>query len=210
MRIVDLEFNKKASLIDDLSALKVFVVLVSSCLFGLGSAWLTIDLHSGFGSVEIGEWRTHPRVGYYNIDPYARAAIIRRGEMPLGIGEGIQFISSRDVSGLPLNSQCNYRVSGTLPIARAWTLAVQKIDGNLFKSLNESNYLTSRSIVNSKNEIVTIFASVDVQSGNWLSLPPDSAFNLVFRFYDVSANINSSATQRADLPRVERISCQHY
>ena len=195
------------AILDGLSTLKVFIVLLSSCFFGLGSAWLTIDLHSGFGRVEIGEWRTHPRTGHYDIDPYARAAIIRRGEMPFGIGEGIQFISSRDASGLPLNSQCSYRISGALPVARAWTLAAHNVDGSMFKSSNENGYVTSRGVVNSNDETVTIFASVEAHSGNWLSLPSNSAFNLVFRFYDVSTSVNSSATHRADIPRVERISC---
>lgn len=189
------------------TVLQIFLVLVIGLSIGLGTAKWAVETSSGFGAINIGPWRAYPRVGTYHIDPYARAAIIRRTELPLGIGEGLSFTAHADSSGLPLNGRCTYRISGALPSARAWTVAVHKLDGQSFFHPNQHYYVTSGMIVFDRPGHIELKASPSVQPGNWLPLPNDAPFSFVMRFYDVSVNLAASAIERMPLPDIERASC---
>jgi hypothetical protein len=60
-----------------------------------------------FGALSLGAWKANPRSGTAGIDPYARAAIARNGELPVGTGDGIRFTASVDDSGRPLDGRCD-------------------------------------------------------------------------------------------------------
>lgn len=188
--------------------LQIFAVLALSLAIGLGASKWAVEASSGFGAINIGPWRAYPRVGTYHIDPYARAAIIRRTELPLGIGEGLAFSAQADSSGLPFNGRCTYRIAGALPSTRAWTLSVHTPDGRNFQHPIRNYYLTSGMVIFEPQGAIDIKASSSVQAGNWLALPHDAPFTLALRLYDMSVNLAASAIERMPLPEIERLSCQ--
>lgn len=188
--------------------LKVALVTAMAALLGIGSANLAVRYGTGFGGIEIGPWRTYPRLGTFDVDPYAHAAIIRRNELPLGTGEGQFFAATTDTSGLPLNSRCTYAIDGILPLARAWSLTAHRIDGGLFATAHVEPALTSGIVIYSKNNDVTITVSHAPQPLNWLPLPENAAFSLVFRLYDSATNLAALSRQTVNFPSIARIACQ--
>ena len=51
---------------------------------GLGATYLALTRGAAFGAVPIGAWTAWPKTGTADADPYARAAIARTGELPIG------------------------------------------------------------------------------------------------------------------------------
>lgn len=189
-------------------AVSILLTVALALLLGIGSARIAIHFGSGFGGVEIGPWQHYPKLGTFEIDPYAHAAIIRRNELPLGLGEGQSFSAMADSSGLPLNSSCDYLVRGTVPQARAWTLTAHRLDGGLFNSTPSEPVLTSAMALYEKDNSMTVALSSEPQPANWLPLPDKMAFVLVMRLYDSATNVVMLARRSPDFPSIERLSCK--
>ena len=73
--------------------------LAVAALVGLGTTWLALTRGTAFGAVAIGAWTAWPKTGTRDIDPYARAAIARSGELPVGSGDGVAFFARTDDNG---------------------------------------------------------------------------------------------------------------
>ena len=71
-----------------------------------------------------GPWTAWPQTGAPDIDPYARAALARRGEAPMARELGLSFVARTDSSGAPLDGRCDYLISSPTPPARFWTLGL--------------------------------------------------------------------------------------
>ena len=56
---------------------------------GVGSAVGILGADYPFGRVRVGPWTAWPQSGSREADPYMRAIIARRGDLPLGLGEGL-------------------------------------------------------------------------------------------------------------------------
>ena len=52
-----------------------------------------------------------PQVPASGGDPYARAAVARSGQAPLGSAEGLGFTAALDSAGAKLNANCDYRIA---------------------------------------------------------------------------------------------------
>lgn len=187
--------------------IRILVILAIGAIGGLWSAQYALRRQAGFDRVEIGAWTTFTRSGSFDMDPYARAAIARRGELPLGAGEGVLLTAARDGDGRPLNGRCDYRVSGTTPLARAWTLTVHRPDGGLFLERATRHGLTSGEIVREADSRVTIWLARQARPGNWLALNADEPFLLALRLYDTAASSLTRALTISQLPRIERVRC---
>ena len=84
---------------------------------GLGSTWYALTQNLAFGSLSLGPWTAFPRSGTIGIDPYARAAIARSGELPVGLGDGIAFTATEDDDARALDGRCDVTVRGITPPA---------------------------------------------------------------------------------------------
>ena len=65
--------------------------LAVAAIFGLGLTQFALTRGTAFGSITIGAWTAWPKTGTSDIDPYARAAIARSGELPIGSGDGARI-----------------------------------------------------------------------------------------------------------------------
>jgi hypothetical protein len=187
----------------------VLLILYSLLLalgLGLGSAYLALSGDPPFGSLRVGPWTVWPRLGSPAADPYMRAIIARRGDVPLATGEGIALSARVDSSGQALDSNCSYRVGSAMPAARLWTLTLYDEAGRLLVSELGRSSFTSAEIVRDADDRFTIALSRNLQPGNWLQLPPSGSFQAVLRLYDppgAAAAILSEST----FPGIERIGC---
>ena len=189
------------------SAAFVLYAFALALALGVGSAYWVQQGPYPFGGVTIGPWKAWPRVGSRQADPYARAIVTRRGDVPLAIGEGLALTATIDAAGQRLDSACSYRIGAVTPQARLWTLALYDESGALVSTELGRRGLTSAEILRDADGKFAIALSRRASPGNWLQLPQAGAFSVILRLYDTPAAVGSAALEAAALPTIERVEC---
>ena len=174
---------------------------------GMGATWWVLGHRQGSGHVEVGPWAIQARLGATDIDPYTRAVLSRTGAIPLASGEGVTITAGADSAGGALTSRCEYRVEGSAPAARGWTLAAQEPDEAGAGSASRAAVLTSAEAVRDQDGRIAIAVGRTARAGNWLPLRAEGSFALVLRLYDTPVSALSAAVAIQDLPRIERVRC---
>lgn len=188
----------------------VFLTLITLGIAIVGGAWsvrLAIDATHAIGSVTIGQWTAFPRAGTPDADAYSRARFAREGRLSLGQGEGIAFRARIDTSGAELKTTCTYRIAGTMPPARLWTVhatdSAQKVvpaAGRLMPALD------SRSLLRSEDGSFDIIVGPHPAPGNWLSTTGEQRMTLVLTLFDTPIS-NGAGVADIRLPEVVRTRC---
>jgi hypothetical protein len=188
------------------TVLLIFYAVLLALALGLGSAYLVLKGDPPFGGVRFGPWQTWPKLGSPEADPYMRAIVAQRGDVPLATGEGLAVTARTDSDGRDLDSACSYRIGSVMPAARIWTLTLYDRDGRLPASGSARSSFTSSEIVRNTDNRFFLNLSRDLSAGNWLQLPSSGSFTLVLRLYDMpgAAGTNLKAD---DLPTLERLGC---
>ncbi len=183
------------------------VAVAAALALGVAATIFSLQRDPGFGAVRLGPWVSWPRLGNAEIDPYARAITAIDGALPLGSGEGLAFVASSDNSGAPLNSRCDYEVSGISPPAQFWTLAAYDIDGRLRPNRAGRYGLTSGALLRAADGAFTIALAREARPGNWMPLGDKSRFSLVLRAYQANSSALSDAFEGLALPAISRGAC---
>jgi hypothetical protein len=182
------------------------VGLAVAVIVGVGSAWIAVERGTIFGAVSAGGWSAWPQEGSPDADPYTLAMLARTGEVPLGAGEGLSFIATRDADGDPLSGHCEYDVAGNTPAARLWTLTAYDDDGALMANVARRPSFHSREVVRDTNGDFRIRLSATVQPGNWLPIGAVDRFKLELRLYDTPLTTGSQLTELA-MPAIRKVAC---
>lgn len=186
---------------------KAVLVAIVGVALGLLATWLSIDEGRGFGAVRAGPWIGWPRAGTAAADPYAKAAMSRTGEIPLGLAEGLSFIARTDSQNRPLQKNCTYTIKPPVPVARYWAISLATPEGQVTNNDFGRTGLTSSEIVRTGSNQFSITISTDVQSGNWLPINGKNDFVLVLRLYDTPVSAAASTLRAADMPGIFRGTC---
>jgi hypothetical protein len=176
--------------------------LAVAALVGLGTTWLALTRGTAFSAVAIGAWTAWPRSGTRDVDPYARAAIARSGELPVGSGDGVAFFARTDDDRRPLDGRCDVRVSGITPQARFWTLTLYDPQGQLIGNAIERQGFTSQEIVRNADGSFDIIVAPRTRAGNWLPTNGVESYMLVLRLYDSPVGVATRAAREAPMPSV--------
>jgi hypothetical protein len=160
-----------------------------------------------FGAITIGAWTAWPRTGTADIDPYARAAIARSGELPIGSGDGVAFIARTDDNGRQLDGRCDITVSGITPAARFWTLTLYDDRGNLVSNSLQRYGFTSQEIVRTADGSFDIRIAPRSRSGNWLPTGGLDRYLLVVRLYDTPVGVATRSQRDAPMPAITTVAC---
>jgi hypothetical protein len=187
--------------------IKSLVVALAGIGLGLLATWLSIEKGRGFGAVHAGPWIGWPRAGTPNADPYARAAMARTGEVPLGLAEGLTFLAHEDSDGQQLQGSCQYKITPPVPPARYWTLSLATPEGKAISNDFGRTGLTSSEIIRSGADRFAVSVSATVEPGNWLPVNIRQPFVLVLRLYDTPASAAATALKAADMPAITRGAC---
>lgn len=174
---------------------------------GLTSAHYAVAGRPLLGMVEIGAWKTWPRSGGREIDPYLRAYLARGVHLPLGAGEGLELIAEHDDRGRALDGRCRYLLSGLVPTTRGWTLSVTDGDGRAFRLPLDRSGFTDAEVLRDESGALRIAAASWPQAGDWLPLPTSGRFQLRLRLYDTPIATQAGETRPESLPRIERLDC---
>ena len=169
---------------------------------GLGSTWYALTQNMSFGALALGAWKGYPRNGTVGIDPYARAAIARNGELPVGLGDGIAFTAAVDDEGHPLDGRCDVVVRGITPPARYFTLTLYTPAGRLVANSLDRHGFTSQELIRDAAGEFEVVASPRARSGNWLPTGGIDGYVLMLRFYDTSLGIATRAGREAPMPAI--------
>lgn len=188
--------------------IKLCLTILSGALLGLGATYVSIAPKPSFGAIHAGAWTVWPRIGSTAIDPYARAAVARSGEVPLGLSEGVMFIARTDDSGAALLGECTYRVSGPIPAGRFWTLVPNTLDGYLIDNAAKRYAFASREITRNVNGSFQIFIGRSAHSGNWLPIGNIGQYQLVLRVYDTTLSATASTLDKSLMPSIVRETCR--
>jgi hypothetical protein len=188
------------------TALLILYSLLLALGLGLGSAYQALNGDPPFGSLRVGPWMVWPKLGSPEADPYMRAIIARRGDVPLATGEGITLSARVDSSGRALDSSCSYRIGSVMPAARLWTITLYDEKGQLLVSELGRSSFTSAEIVRDADDRFSLALSRTLQPGNWLQLPPSGSFQAVLRLYDPPGAAGAILSE-STFPGIERIGC---
>jgi hypothetical protein len=188
------------------TAFLVVYTLLLALGLGLGSAYWAVNGDPPFGSLRLGPWQAWPKLGSPEADPYMRAIIARRGDVPLATGEGLGFTARQDSEGRPLDSACTYSVGVVAPAARLWTLTLYDGDGRLPATALERRSFTSAEVLRDSQDRFSIALSRALQPGNWLQLPESGPFTMVLRLYDPPGAAGANL-EEADFPIIQRLGC---
>jgi len=188
------------------TAFLIIYALLLALGLGLSTAYWAINGDPPFGSLRLGSWQAWPKLGSPEADPYMRAIIARRGDVPLATGEGLGFTARTDSEGRPLDSACTYSIGAVAPIARLWTLTLYDGDGRLPITELRRRTFTSAEVLRDSQDRFTITLSRTLQPGNWLQLPASGPFTVVLRLYDPPGAAGANL-EEADFPVIQRLEC---
>ena len=175
--------------------------------FGLGLTQFALTRGTAFGAITIGAWTAWPKTGTADIDPYARAAIARSGELPIGSGDGVAFFASSDDAGRALDGRCTVTISGTTPAARFWTVTLYDLDGRLVPNAVDRYGFTSQEIARRTDGSFEIALSARARAGNWLPTGGIDRYVVVLRLYDTPVGVATRTAKDAPMPAVGQGTC---
>jgi hypothetical protein len=187
--------------------LMAVLILVLATVAGLGATWMTATRGTDLGTLTIGAWTARPRIGTTEINPYARASVVRSGELPLGTGDGIAFIANADDAKRPLDGRCDVIVSGVTPPARFWTLTLYDAKGHLVANALQRYGFTSEEIVRNADGSFAIRLASRARAGNWLPTGGIERYQLMLRLYDTPVGIATRTQRDAPMPAISTADC---
>ena len=164
----------------------IAVVYLSAVVLGLGSAWWLLKKAPwGVQSVTAGAWKTTLTAGSQDAGIYTRATIAVRALLALGREETMYFVATADDQGKPLRARCSYRISGTPPAARWWSVTAYADDYFLFDAPNQHYSLNATTAaLDPQGRFALTTGPQEVPDTYWLPTPGDRGLVLTLRLYN--------------------------
>ena len=173
---------------------------------GLGSAWWVLKAAPWMNtSVTVGAWKGNMRAGSPDADMYTRASVALNALLALGRDETMYFIATQDDQGRALQSQCSYRVEGTPPQARWWSVTAYASDLFLFDAPNQHYSLNgSTAVLDAQGRFSLTTGPQAVDGSFWLPTPGKSGVVLALRLYNPHPSMQA-APASLQAPAITRI-----
>jgi hypothetical protein len=158
--------------------------VVLAVVLGLASAYYAaFNMPSGNGAVVNGPWTTNLTTGGTNADMYTRAFVALTGLLALNKDETIYFNATADSAGEALAGNCSYRIEGTDPDTRWWSITAYAKDNFLIDSPSHRYAISKTDITRSQDGTFVIRVSTIEEATNWIAASPDG-FQLTLRLYN--------------------------
>lgn len=181
-------------------------LVVAGVLLGLGTAWLSLKNASAFGATR-GAWRVSLLAGSAEADLYTRARVAIGGLLALNREETMYYVASVDDGGRPLRSRCSYRIEGTPPRARWWSLTVYADDYFLFEDAQRRYSVNGATVtLDPQGRFALLTGPSTPASGTlpWLPTPGDRDLVLTLRVYNPDAALQAAPGSLVP-PRIARL-----
>lgn len=188
--------------------IQVLFVVVFAALVGGHSAWRALGDELFSNVLRIGPWQALVPSRTGDVPPYERAKLALLTQAQLGFGEGLRFVAKTDSQGEPLHSRCRYRMEGPAPKARVFTIYATDLDGNWYQMPKGSfDFLHSQMVDYDAANNISVHIGPNMSFDDWLLLPADKPFLLIYSLYDTAIGAVSDTSQ-IELPKIKRIGCQ--
>ena len=189
-------------------AFLTLVLLSISIGGGAASVWYALQAQEGVGAVTIDGWTAYPDIGTAEADPYSKARVAREVFLSLGRAEGLSFSARRDSGGDLLRQECQYRIEGTVPTSRFWTLHAAGRTGTAIVARSGGPAaIHSYGLLRSDGDGVSIAVGAVPEPGNWLPLSGRGAMSFVLTLYDTPVAGNTGIVD-IGLPRILKVGCR--
>lgn len=183
--------------------LKIFFSLVLGIALGIASLWGALQFAGS--SVQVNAWRADANTGSAAADPYTRLLVALTGLLALNRSETVYYEAMTDEAGERLSGNCTYRVEGTDPAARWWSITVYDADNFLLPGSHGLFSVTKNNVVRDANGTFAITLATGASGPN--AIPTGTnAFNLTLRLYNPDAAIAADLSS-ANLPRIIKTGC---
>jgi hypothetical protein len=187
--------------------LTIAFVAVAGLFLGATTAWYSIQYSHRIGAINIGPWTAFPFAGATEVDPYTVARSVAEGTVPMGATEGLTFEAVTDSQGRALLRQCRYRIEGTTPPSKLWTLVTYDDSGALVPPAPGGiSTLYSNGLLRFPDGSFLISVAQKPQPGNWLAVSGSGGMRLVLRLYDTSITSSAGSVAQA-MPEIVRGEC---
>lgn len=180
---------------------------VAAIVIGVASAWLWLT-RIGMTGIDAGAWRVNLLAGSQKADLYTRARIALAAVLALDRSETLYYTTDRDDDGEALRAECVYRLKGTPPPARWWSITAYAEDHFLFPN-PERRYSVGTETVRldpSGRFMVTIGPMPSEEAGNrsWIPTAGQGGMRLTLRLYAPAESIQRSPGSLA-APTIRRV-----
>lgn len=185
----------------------MLIVAIAGVALGGASAWYSIRQSHRIGAVNIGPWTAFVHESAEEADPYLVARSVSEGTVPIGATEGLSFEATTDSQGLQLQRQCEYRIEGSTPPARLWTLVAYGDGGRQVPPApGGASAAQSNRLLRFSDGGFLISAAASPRPGNWLALSGRGPMRLVLRLYDTPITA-SAGLAPPSMPAIVRAEC---
>lgn len=195
---------------------KIMAMTIISCLLGGGWALYSIKNigdNASFMKYN-GQWRVNPSMDLE--DSKQRALIAKVGLFALRESEVIYYSATIDSDGLPLSSQHDYILEGTIPDARYWSYTLYGDDDFLIPNENKIYGYNKETIfftpVNEQNPELSIVGQPTYKmlisnnsiEKNWLPSGNNEHMTVTLRLYNAAPSVYNNL-ETIPLPTIRRI-----
>lgn len=186
--------------------LKVLGVLAAGTLLGLGATWLTVVRGGSMGdAVQDGAWHTSLDTGSDEAGLYLRASVAVHGLLALNRSETMYYGATTDSNGVALDGKCTYRVRGTDPKTRWWSITAYAPDDYLIPNEAHRYAVSKNSVSRDPDGSFSVMVSRENGGENWIPVAR-GPFSLTLRLYNPEAVVSNDPAH-AVLPTIEREVC---
>jgi len=181
-------------------------VIVTGVALGLASAWAVLRAQPALGP-RAGAWQVSLLAGSPGADPWTRARVAVGGLLALNREETMYYVATADSAGHQLRARCTYRMTGTPPSARWWSITAYADDLFLFPAPEPRHSVNNRSAVLDVQGRFTLFSgpTQPAEAGSpWLPTLGDRGLLFTLRVYNPGAALQADPGS-IDPPRIERM-----
>lgn len=186
--------------------LKLLIVAAAAVVLGLGSAYVAVRgaMPAEF-VVKNGPWTANLAAGGTGADNYTRTAVAIAGLLALNKDETIYYGADTDSAGETLDPNCAYRIEGSDPDARWWSITAYGTDHFLIDHPSKRFSVSKTSVVRAANGGFVVRVSLTEEARNWIAASKDG-FQLTLRLYNPGVSVKADPAGVA-LPAIVKEAC---
>jgi hypothetical protein len=190
-------------------ALGVTLLLLVALVIGVVTAVFGVRAQFASGGVRSGAWASNAHIGSTGAGPYLRAGVALGGLLALNASETVYYTATTDDAGTALSTACEYRLEGSDPAARWWSITAYADDSFLIPGSNGRFSVDKTAIEHGTDGTFMVRVGGAPLSGNWISTGAPGGgkpFSLTLRLYNPDPSIVADLG-RVALPRIVRERC---
>lgn len=172
------------------SVAQLTLLYLAAVVIGVASAWLWLT-RVGMSGVDAGIWRTNLLAGSREADAYTRARIALGAVLALDRGETLYYTTDHDNEGNTLRAECRYRIDGTPPPARWWSITAYAADHFLFANAERRYSISGENAL--LDDAGRFAALISPRSGDpdmpWIPTSGTGSMRLTLRLYGADESL---------------------